>query len=119
MGGVMQSGVTTTQPKPSFSVCLRLRTGPHSSDRKVRPNSVQLLHYPSIHLSIFPPIHPFPWSSFTMSSILWDLCSGNPLSTSPTTCSCAPSFHLHSILTITHISPLSILLSVSGTALLL
>lgn len=37
----------------------RLRTGKHSSNRKVRPNSVQLLHYASIHPSTFPRIHPF------------------------------------------------------------
>lgn len=68
----MQSGVTTSHPDPSLSVCPRLRTGTHSSDRKVRPNSVQLLHYPSIHSSIFSTHSSFHWSSFTVSSILRD-----------------------------------------------
>lgn len=65
----------------------------HSSDRKVRTNSVQLLH-----LSIFPPLHSLHWSSFTMSSILHH--TGILLSASPPTCSCSPSFHLQRIVTI-------------------
>lgn len=62
MGGVMQSGVTTAEPEPPLSVCHRLRTGTHSSDRKVRPSSVQLLHYLSIH----PLIHLSTYPSFSM-----------------------------------------------------
>lgn len=58
MGGVKQSGVTTALPPVRPSVCHRLRTGTHSSHRKVRASSVQLLHSPSIRSSIFPPIHP-------------------------------------------------------------
>lgn len=58
MGGVKQSGVTTARLPGRPSVCPRLRTGTHSSHRKVRPTSAQPLHSPSIRSSIFPPIRP-------------------------------------------------------------
>lgn len=118
----MQSGVTTARLEPPLSVCPRLRTGTHSSDRKVRPNSVQLLHYPSIHSSIFPPIHPFtglhspclPFSGTQLLTVLWHppVCLPTHLlmfSLFP------PAQYLH-YLTTSSLSPLSVLLSVSETA---
>lgn len=69
----MQSGVSRADPEPPPSVCTRLHTGSHSSDRKVRPSSARLHHQPPI--SLRPSFHSFVFfhrSSFTMSSILQD-----------------------------------------------
>lgn len=118
----MQSGVTTDHSEPPLSVCPRLRTGTHSSNRKVRPNSVQLLRYPSIHSSIFPPIHPFtglysphlPFSGTQLLTVLWHppVCLPTHLlmfSLFP------PAQYLHH-LTATSLSKLYVLQSVSETA---
>lgn len=124
MGGVMQSGVSTAQQTPPLPVCPRLCTGTHSSDRKVRTNSVQLLHYPSIHscpsfhpFILFNGLHPpcFPFSGTQPHTVLWHPPTSLP--TSPPTFSCAPSFCTCTVSWLfNHIFPPSVLLSASETA---
>lgn len=91
MGGVMQSGVSTAQQKAPLSVCPRLRTGTHSSDRKVRTQLCSVAPLSIPHPC--PSFHPFN-SSFSLVFIHYvfhslgrsrSLCSGILLPPHPPT----------------------------------
>lgn len=90
-----------------LSVCPRLRTDTHSSDGKVRQNSVQLLISP-IHPSIFPPIHPLTGlhPSSTVLGHSCSLCSCILLPASPPAFSWLPLCNCTLLLLFNHFSSL-------------
>lgn len=122
MGGVKQSGVTTARLPGRQSVCPRLRTGTHSSHRKVRPTSVQPLHSPSIRSSIFPPIRPFTGlhppclPSLREGAVVGGTEPASSYLPPPTSCFSLspPARHPH-YLTTSSLFPLSAVLSVAET----
>lgn len=86
MGGVMQSGVTSAQHRLLPSVWHRLRTGTHSSNRKVRPNFVSI--HSLLHLS---PLHSSSSLVFIYHSPPSPGPQLHPLVRLPITCTALPS----------------------------